>query len=338
VDISVLGIDIAKNVYQLHGVDSRGKPLLKKKVRRGELLNFLTTINPTRVVMEACGGANYWSRAIGCLGHEVNLISPQFVKPFVKTNKNDANDAQAICEAASRESMHYVSAKSIEQQDIQAIHRVRERIIKNRTALSNQIRGLLAEYGVVLPKGLSQIRGQLMSILEDGSNELSTRGRALFKELYDEFLIVDKQVLFYDKQLEELFSENPLCKRLSEIEGIGVISSTALVSSIGDPKVFKNGRQLSAWLGLTPKQHSSGGKTVLLGISKRGDCYLRKLLVHGARAVVYRARSKTDERSVWVNAIASRRGFNKACIAVANKNARIVWALLNYGTEYKKVA
>lgn len=337
-DISVLGIDIAKNVYQLHGIDSRGKPLLKKKVRRGELLNFLTTINPTRVVMEACGGANYWSRAIERLGHEVNLISPQFVKPFVKTNKNDANDAQAICEAASRESMHYVSAKSIEQQDIQAIHRVRERIIKNRTALSNQIRGLLAEYGVVLPKGLSQIRGQLMSILEDGSNELSTRGRALFKELYDEFLIVDKQVLFYDKQLEELFSENPLCKRLSEIEGLGVISSTALVSSIGDPKVFKNGRQLSAWLGLTPKQHSSGGKTVLLGISKRGDCYLRKLLVHGARAVVYRARSKTDERSMWVNAIASRRGFNKACIAVANKNARIVWALLNYGTEYKKVA
>lgn len=337
-DISVLGIDIAKNVYQLHGVDSRGKPLLKKKVRRGELLNFLTTINPTRVVMEACGGANYWSRAIERLGHEVNLISPQFVKPFVKTNKNDANDAQAICEAASRESMHYVSGKSIEQQDIQAIHRVRERIIKNRTALSNQIRGLLAEYGVVLPKGLCQIRGQLMSILEDGSNELSTRGRALFKELYDEFLIIDKHVLFYDKQLEELFSENPLCKRLSEIEGLGVISSTALVSSIGDPKVFKNGRQLSAWLGLTPKQHSSGGKTVLLGISKRGDCYLRKLLVHGARAVVYRARSKTDERSMWVNAIASRRGFNKACIAVANKNARIVWALLNYGTEYKKVA
>lgn len=337
-NINILGIDIAKNVFQLHGVDKSGKAVLKKRLYRDKLLSFIAQLNSCTIAMEACSGANYWSRQFQKLGHEVKLISPQYVKPFVKTNKTDANDAQAICEAASRSSMYFVAPKSIEQQDIQAIHRVRERLIGNRTKLANQIRGLLTEHGIILAKGIWHIRNQMGDILEDAENELTSDGRILFRELYEELCQIDDKIKIYDKKLEMIFKRSKICQRLSGIEGLGVISTTALIAAIGDVKVFKNGRQMSAWLGLTPKQHSSGEKKTILGISKRGDSYIRKTLVHGSRSVVYRAKNKTDKRSLWINSIAQRRGENKACVAVANKNVRIIWSMLHHETDYRKAA
>lgn len=335
-NISILGIDIAKNVFQLHGTDKSGKTTLKKRIYREGLLAYIAKLEPCLIAMEACSGSNYWYRRFTELGHTVKLISPQYVKPYVKTNKNDACDAEAICEAASRPNMRFVSPKNIEQQGIQSIHRVRERLIGNRTALVNQMRGLLAEHGIIAAKGIGHIRKQLPRILEETENELTGSDRELFSDLYEELCNLDEKIGKYDKKLECIFKDNPACQKLAQIEGLGVISTTALVAAIGDASVFKNGRQMSAWLGLTPRQHSSGNKQVLLGISKRGDCYIRKLLVHGARAVVYRSGNKKDSRSQWINDLVERRGTNKACVAVANKNVRIVWSMLVNETNYRK--
>lgn len=335
-NVSIVGIDIAKNVFQLHGVDKAGKVVLKKRIYREALLSYIAKLDPCLIAMEACSGSSYWYRRFTELGHTVKLISPQYVKPYVKTNKNDACDAEAICEAASRPSMRYVSPKNIEQQSIQSIHRVRERLIGNRTALVNQIRGLLSEHGIIAAKGINHIRKQLPRILEDTENELTGSDRELFHELYEELCKLDEKIKCYDKKLEIIYKNSPVCQRLAQIEGVGIISTTALIAAIGDPTVFKNGRQMSAWLGLTPRQHSSGNKQVLLGISKRGDSYIRKLLIHGARAVVYRAQNKKDNRSVWINDVANRRGTNRTCVAVANKNVRIIWSMLVNETNYRK--
>jgi transposase len=335
-NFTTLGIDIAKNVFQLHGTDARGKAVLKKRLSREKLVDFVANLPTCEIVMEACSGSNYWHRKFSSHGHTVKLISPQYVKPFVKVNKNDAKDAEAICEAASRPNMNFVPPKSIEQQDIQCIHRIRERLIANRTALVNQARGLLGEYGIVVAKGLWHLRKELPRILEDGENELTSITRSLFYKLYEELCNLDEKIKEYDKKLSLIAEENTICKRLLEVEGIGTITSTALLSAVGNAKVFKNGRQMSAWLGLTPKEHSSGSKKLLLGITKRGNCYLRKLLIHGARSVVNRAKSKTDPRSVWINNIVDRRGKNRACVALANKNVRVIWSLIAKEAEYKK--
>lgn len=337
-NVSILGIDIAKNVFQLHGVDKSGKIALKKRIYREGLLSYVANLEPCTIAMEACSSSNYWYRRFTELGHTVKLISPQYVKPYVKTNKNDACDAEAICEAASRPNMRFVSPKNIEQQSIQSVHRVRERLIGNRTALINQIRGLLAEHGIISAKGISQIRKHLPRILEDMENELIGSDRELFRDLYEEVRMLDEKIHNYDKKLEMIYKSNPVCQRLAQIEGLGIVTTTALIAAIGDAKVFKNGRQMSAWLGLTPRQHSSGNKQVLLGISKRGDCYIRKLLVHGARAVVYRAQTKKDDRSKWIANLVERRGSNRACVAVANKNIRIVWSMLVNETDYRKAS
>jgi transposase len=337
-NIIVLGIDIAKNVFQLHGVDDKGKPLLRKRLTRTKLIEFIAKLSPCLIVMEACGGANHWCRKFKAMGHQVKLISPQFVKPFVKTNKNDRNDAEAIVEAASRPTMRYVSPKTIEQQDIQVVHRVRSRLVEERTALVNQTRGLLTEYGIIVSQGISVIRKALPEILEDAENDLSHFGRQLFFDLYEQICAQDKKIKEYDQKLEAIFKSNDLCQKVSEVEGIGIISATAIVSTIGDPTVFKNGRHFAAFLGLVPQQSSSGNKERLLGISKRGDSYLRTLLIHGGRAVVQRAGSKEDHRSKWIRALKERRGANRAAVAVANKNARIVWSLLAKDEQYRKVA
>jgi transposase len=337
-NVSILGIDIAKNVFQLHGIDKSGKTVLKKRIYREGLLSYIAKLEHCVIAMESCSGSNYWYRRFRELGHTIKLISPQYVKPYVKTNKNDACDAEAICEAASRPNMRYVSPKSIEQQSIQSIHRIRERLIGNRTALVNQIRGLLAEHGIIAAKGLGHIRKQLPRILEDRENELTGSDRELFSDLYEELCMLDEKINIYDKKLEIIFKNNSVCQRLAQIEGLDVISTTALIAAIGDPTVFKNGRQMSAWLGLTPRQHSSGNKQILLGISKRGDCYIRKLLVHGARAVVYRSQNKKDDRSRWINNLVERRGTNKTCVAVANKNVRIIWSMLMNETNYRKAS
>jgi len=336
--LTLLGIDIAKNVFQLHGVDDKGNPVLRRKLSRTKLVEFVANVSPCIIAMEACGGANHWCRKFKAMGHVVKLISPQFVKPFVKTNKNDRNDAEAIAEAASRPTMRFVSPKTVEQEDIQAVHRVRSRLIQERVALTNQIRGLLAEYGIVISQGIHHLRKLLPEILEDAENELSHSGRQLFVELYEEIAEKDKRIKRYDVKIEAIFKSNKNCQKISKVEGIGPIIATAIVAVIGDPSVFKNGRHFSAFLGLVPRQSSSGGKERLLGISKRGNTYLRSLLIHGGRSVVRAVGSKKDRRSQWIRELTERRGANRAAVGVANKNARIIWTLLAKNGVYEKAA
>ncbi len=336
-NVTTLGIDLAKNVFQLHGVNRHGKAVLTKRVTRAKLRETVANIPSCLIGMEACASAHYWAREFERLGHKVRLIAPQFVKPYVKSNKNDAQDAAAICEAVGRPHMRFVSVKTVAQQDIQAVHRIRERLVKTRTALVNQIRGLLAEYGVVIPLKNNAVSQALPRILEDADNGLTTVGRELFADLYEQLQGLSQSVKKYDVQIERLFKANPICQRLAEVEGVGPVTATALLAA-GDANAFKNGRQMSAWIGLVPRQHSSGGKQTLLGISKRGDTYLRTLLIHGARAAVATAKRKQDARSRWITALAERRGANIAAVALANKNMRILWALMVHGDKYRKAA
>lgn len=337
-NITILGIDLAKAVFQVHGVDEHGRAVLSKRLSRKQLLPFLANVPPCLIGLEACSGAHFWARELQKLGHHVKLIAPQFVKPYVKGNKTDSHDAAAICEAVSRPHLHSVPINSVEQQDVQALHRIREQLVKNRTALANQIRGLLNEYGVVIPSGIRRLRVQLPLILEDAENGLTALGRELMHDLYQRLTVLDEQVAQADRRIEQLFKQDERCQRLAQVEGIGPLIATAFLAAVGDAHVFHNGRQVAAWLGLVPKQHSSGGKARLLGISKRGDSYLRTLLIHGARAAVQYATQKSDARSRWINALRQRRGKNITAIAVANKNARILWALLARGEPYRQAA
>jgi transposase len=335
---TTLGIDVAKQVFQLHGVDERGHVVMQKRVSRSKLRVTVAQLPPCLIGMEACSSAQYWAREFQKLGHTVKLISPQFVKPYVKGNKNDSRDAEAICEAVSRPHMRFVPLKTVESQDIQAIHHMRSRLIKERTALVNQIRGLLAERGIVIAQGIIRLRKQLPIIMEDLGNELTPLSREVMRELYEQLVALDERVTRADHLVRRVFHENPQCQKLAQIEGIGPVVATALVAAVGDARVFTTGRHLAAWLGVVPRQHSTGGKERLLGISKRGDRYLRALLIHGARATVHRARGKTDARSRWVMSLEQRRGKNIATVAIANKNARIAWALLTSDVEYRKAA
>jgi transposase len=333
--VTVLGIDIAKLVFHVVGMDGAGHVVLRKRLARSELPRFIATLPPLRIGMEACGSAHYWARRFREHGHDVRLMSPQFIKAYVKSPKNDARDAEAICEAVTRPTMRFVPIKRVEQQDLQALHRVRARLIKARTALVNEIRGLLSEYGMILPQGITKFRRLIAQTLEAGQAQLTPCSRELFRQLYEEFLALDQRLASYDEQLTAMGRAHPECQRLQTIPGIGPISATALIAAIGDATQFKNGRQLAAWLGLVPREHSTGGKPRLLGISKRGDVYLRTLLVHGARATLRWVDTKSDDRSRWVRALIARRGKNRAAVAFANKNARIVWALLVYHQEYR---
>ncbi len=337
-NVTILGIDLAKSIFQLHGVDERGKIALQKRVPRSKLRETIAQLSPCLIGMEACGSAQYWAREFQQLGHTVKLISPQFVKPYVTGNKNDSRDAEAICEAVSRPHMRFVPLKTIESQDIQAIHRMRSRLIKDRTALGNQIRGLLAERGIVMPQGITRVRQQLPTIIDNLGNQLTPLSREVMRELYEELVALDERVTRADNLVQRVFTQSPACQKLARVEGIGPVVATALVAAVGNAREFANGRHLAAWLGLVPRQSSSGGKERLLGISKRGDRYLRTLLIHGARATVHRARYKTDARSRWIVNVEQRRGKNIATVAIANKNARIAWALLTTEAEYRKAA
>jgi transposase len=333
--ISVLGIDIAKLVFHVVGMNDAGHIVFRKRMARNELRRFIANLPPLRIGMEACGGAHYWARCFREYGHDVRLIAPQFIKAYVKSPKNDARDAEAICEAVTRPTMRFVPIKRVEQQDLQALHRVRERLIKARTALVNEIRGLLHEYGIILPQGITKFRRLIVQRLEADQAQLTPYSRELFWQLYEEFLALDKRLASYDEKLTAIGQAHPECQRLQTIPGIGPVSATALIAAIGDATQFKNGRQLAAWLGLVPREHSTGGKPRLLGISKRGDVYLRTLLVHGARATLRWIETKPDDRSRWLRALIARRGKNRAAVALANKNARIVWALLVHHQEYR---
>jgi len=334
-NLTTLGIDLAKNVFQLHGTDERGKCVLTKRLTRGALAEFVATLPSCLIGIEACGSAHYWARRFKEMGHTVKIMSPQFVKPYIKSNKNDKNDAAGIAEAVTRPGMRFVPIKTVEQQDILLLHRTRELAIKQRTAQANQIRGLLAEYGVVIAKGKHHIK-KLPEIIENNKEQLSEKAQAVFKQLHEHFRVIETQVEYYEKQIKQFTQTDALCNELMELEGIGPITASAAVATIGDAKAFKNGRSTAAWIGLTPKQHSSGNKERLLGISKRGDSYLRKLLVHGARSVVRTCESKTDKKSLWVADKKKRCGQNKAAVALANKNARIIWAIMATGECYRK--
>jgi transposase len=333
---TTVGIDLAKNVFQVHGVNEHGKTTLKKQLKRDQVTTFFANMPPCLIGMEACGGAHHWARKLQALGHTVKLMAPQFVKPYVKTNKNDAADAEAICEAVARPNMRFVPLKNVEQQAVLALHRVRQSFVGARTAQANQIRGLLAEFGLVVPQGLAHVRGRVRELIEDASNELPGSFRLLVERLLDHLKELDRQVGELEVQIKTSHRNSEASRKLEKIPGIGPITASALVATVGDAKNFKNGRQLAAWMGLVPAQSSSGGKTNLLGISKRGDTYLRTLLIHGARSAVRAFQGKKDlSGDPWLQKLLGRRNLNIAAVALANKNARIVWALLARGREYE---
>jgi len=338
-NIVTCGIDLAKNIFQIHGIDENEEVVVRKKLKRSQVLAFFVKLKPCLIGMEACGSAHYWARELTKQGHTVRLMSPQHVKPYIKGNKNDANDAAGICEAVSRPSMKFVGAKTQGQQDILMLHRIRSQKVKNRTALVNQIRGLLAEYGIVLTRRIDPLRKELVDLLtQEEQPNLSELARRNFYELYEDLLVLDDQVERVEKELKATSKDNKDCQRLLTLPGIGWITASALVAHLGDITQFKNGRELAAYIGLVPRQHSSGGKNVLLGISKRGDAYLRTLLIHGARSVLQHASKKKDKDSEWLTQIAERRGNNKAVVAQANKTSRKVWALLSKQTVYQLAA
>lgn len=334
-NVASIGVDLAKNIFQIYAADQKGRKVLEKRVTRNNFLRFFVNLKPCVIGMEACGGSHHWARELEKLGHTARQMPPQYVKPYVKTNKNDRNDAEAICEAVTRPNMHFVSTKSIGQQDIQAVHRCRERQVKNRTALSNQARALLLEIGIAMPKGFSHLRQQLPALVSDEENELTPTLRSLLSDMYSEFVDIEARIKHYDKELEAICRKSEACSRLRAIPGFGPLGATAFVAAIGDASVFKNGRQVAAWLGLVPRQHSSGNMRRLGSISKRGNTYLRTLLIHGGRAVVQHCSNRKDERSRWLFHLAEHRGNTRASVAWANKMARIGWALLSKGENYK---
>src|SRR5260370_15114596 len=322
--------------FGLHGVDDRGRVVVHRRVTRKQLLGFLVKLEPCLVGMEACGSAHYWAREIEKLGHTVKLMSPQFVKPYRKGNKNDPNDAEAICEAVTRRSMRFVPIKSEAQQDLQALHRVREQLLKSRTALGNQGPGLLAEHGIVAPRGIAHLRRLMVEILaEPASRGLSGLfGETLF-EIAERLRFLDERIRTYDLRIGRVFAHDERCQRLAKVEGVGPLVATALGAAVGDANEFKSGRELSAWLGLVPRQHSSGNHNVLLASGKRRARYFRTLPIHEPRPAPCRAERRTDRRSIWATKLKLARGFNVAAVALANKNARILLALLTRGENYR---
>lgn len=331
--VTTVGIDLAKNVFQVHGVDQHGKTVLRKQIKRAQVAIFFANLPTCLIGMEACGSAHFWARKLHGLGHEVKLMAPQFVKPYVKTNKNDATDAEAICEAVTRPNMRFVPIKNVDQQTVLALHRARQGFVKARTAQSDQIRGLLAEFGIVVPQGLANVSAKVPDLIEDATIELPMPFRLLIQRLLDHLTELDRQVGELEVQIKAWHRDSELSRKLERIPGIGPITASALLATIGDAKCFENGRQLSAWMGLVPAQSSSGGKNNLLSISKRGDTYLRTLLIHGARSVVRVMQGKPGES--WLHKLIGRRNANVVAVALANKNARIVWALLARDRDYE---
>ena len=334
-EITAVGLDLAKHTFHVVGCNRYGKELNRRMLRRGQVMGYFANLPKCRVGMEACASAHFWARRLKEQGHEVRLIPPQHVKAYVRGNKNDYNDARAIAEAAQRPDMRCVAVKTVEQQDVQALHRLREARVVERTALCNQMRGLLAEYGIVLPQGVSALRRRLPQLLEDADNGLSDFFRPLLAEGYHQLQQLEAHIEFYTEQLKRHAQHHEAIRRLQTVPGFGPIVASVFHAFVGDARAFRKGRDVSAALGLVPKQHSSGGKTVLLGISKRGDRYLRSLLVHGARSVVRLAANKDDKLSRWINTLKARRGANKAAVALANKLARIGWAILSRNTVYR---
>lgn len=334
-NVTTIGIDLAKNTFSLHGADSRGHRVFRKTLPRTKLLPFLAQQPPCLIGMEACSGAHYLGRELIKLGHRVGIMASRFVAPYRKGGKNDGNDAEAICEAVGRPSMRFVPVKSDEQQAVLSLHRIRQGLIKERTALINQLRGLLSEFGLIMPKGRYSAQRHIPGILEDAENGLPMLTRRLLHDTYQRITVMNEQILGYDRELNHWARDSEPGRQLMTVPGIGAITATALLASVGDPRQFKNGRQFAAWLGLTPKQYTTGGKIRLGRITRKGDAYLRTLLIHGTRAVLATLKDKDDQLSCWTKALIERRGYKRAAVALAAKNARIVWALMAKGETYQ---
>ena len=335
--INTIAIDLAKNVFQICILSPDQKILKNKQVSRAQLPLILAKQEKSIVAMEACYSSHYWARLFADMGHEVRIIPAQHVKPFVRGNKNDHNDALAIAEASSRPNINFVPLKTIEQQDIQALHRIRDKLISRRTSIVNQARGLLSEYGIIMPKGLSSFTKHIALVLDPADTRLTSRIKLQLAEIKEEYDSLSRRRLSIQKELDEYVLENELCQRLMTIPGIGVINATALFAAVGNASQFANPRELSVWLGVTPKQHASGGKSFMGRISKRGNQYLRKQLIHGARTLIHRTKGKNDKLSVWVKQLVERRGVNKGAVAIANRLARLAWILLHRNEDYKTI-
>lgn len=336
----LLGIDLAKNVFQLQAVDKRGKILGRKRVGRASLMKSVEGFSPKIVAMEACGSAHYWARQFQAKGMKVNLIPPQHVKPFVQTNKNDAADCDAICLAAMRPNLKFVSVKKVWHHDLQSLHRIRQQFVSHRVSLGNSMRGLLSEYGVIVPKGVAKFKTRIKDLISNEKLEadLSMQMRSEIEFLFGKFEEADKAIQKYSKQIEDFSKKDETCKRLMQLPGVGPMVATALSCFLVDANDFKNGRQASACLGLVPRHCASGEKSRNLGIGKRGDKYCKTLLIHGARASLLTAHKRNDKLSQWSLRILEKKGFNKAAVALANKNVRHIWAMMKKGDSFKMAA
>lgn len=335
-EITTVGLDLGKHVFQVHGVDADGTTVLRKRLRRGQVLMFFSRLPRCVVGLEACATAHYWARELGALGHEVRLMPAQYVKAYVKRNKNDAADAEAICEAVQRPTMRFVGVKTAEQQAAQLLHRGREMLVRQRTMLVNALRAHLAEFGIVAAQGLRHV-GELIAIVrDDGDTRLPDVGRQVLQVLAWQLEQIETSVAALEKQLMAWHRTNSVSQRLASIPGVGPIIATAIASTVADPRAFRSGREFAAWLGLVPRQNSTGGKTRLGGITKRGNRYLRRLLINGASANLLR--SKATKADPWVIGLRGRRPPLVVAVALANKTARIAWAVMLREEEYHRRA
>jgi transposase len=335
--IRSVGIDLGKTTFHLVALGDSGKVLLKKKFSQKQLIVFTANMQSSLIGMEACAGAHFLGRALRAQGHNVKLIPAQFVKPFVKSNKNDFIDAEAIAEAVDRKNMRFVAIKTDDQLDLQALHRIRQRVIQRRTAVINQIRAFLLERGMVFAKSPIRLREAIPTVLENAEENLTPRMRNLIAMMWSEWKDLELQLAAMNAEIEQIASSDAACQRLRQIPGIGPLVSTAIVASIGNGSAFKKGREFAAWMGLIPRQHSTGGKARLYGITKRGNRYLRMILIHGARAVVLRSKRDRIAMGPWITALERRAPRNVLIVAMANKLARIAWAVLSTGQDYRAV-
>ncbi|MCP5357611.1 MAG: IS110 family transposase [Pseudomonadales bacterium] len=333
-EISAVGIDLAKNVFQVHGADKHGRPALRRSLSRSKVLVFFAKLPRCLIGMEACSSSHYWARELSALGHEVKLMPPQYVKPYVKTNKNDVADAEAICEALVRPTMRFVEIKTPDQQAMMLIHREREGAVKDRTALINRLRATLAEFGFAIPVGPSRMQHWFRNEYGCVEHKCSDLLKRHVMKMRQRLESIEQHIASLDTEIDQSSRRNDACARLETVPGIGRLTASALVASIGQGQTFKSGRQFAAWLGLVPKQNSSGGKQRLQGISKRGDGYLRRMLIHGARAVIRHMNPKRDI-TAWLLKLSARAHRNVVIVALANKLARIAWALLSKGGRYQ---
>ena len=332
--VKVLGIDLAKNIFSLHGVDERGNVVLKRRVSREKLTELVATLPPCLIGLEACSGAHHFARVFAASGHTVRPMAAQFVSPYRQSGKNDGNDAQAICEAVARPHMRFVPVKTPEQQGQLVLHRTRSGFVEERTATINRARGLAAEFGIVLPQSAEKLCRLLPPRLAAETDALPVLAKQALSDLLAHLRVLDARILDYDRQIAALIKNDARAERLRAVTGIGPLTASAALATVGDAMAFRNGRQFAAFLGLTPRQHSTGGRTVLGRITKRGDAYLRTLLVHGARSALQTAHRRHDRLSRWMVATEQRIGYHKTLVAIANKHARILWALLAKGTAF----